>query len=380
MQAAPDVHSPAPVSLALTFDDVLLVPAYSEVLPHAAAPASQLTEALFLPTPILSAAMDTVTLAPMAIAMAQAGGLGVVHKNLTAAAQAVAVAAVKSHRVANAAGACVDAAGHLAVGAAVGVGADGLARAKLLADAGVDLLIVDTAHGHSRGVLDAVASLRAAHPQVAIAAGNVATSGGVRALAQAGAQIIKVGIGPGSICTTRQISGVGVPQFSAIVACAAALVDWPSVTLIADGGIRTSGDMVKALAAGAHAVMVGSLLAGADEAPGTSIRHAGRSYRSYRGMGSLGAMQAGSADRYFQGESHGSSRKLVPEGIEAAVPATGPVGDTLDALVGGLRAGMGYLGAADLTALRAHAQFVRQSTAGLHESRVHDVAPIAPQP
>jgi len=366
-------NAPPQIPLALTFDDVLLAPGYSEVLPHTAQTKTRLGPGLTLPLPFLSAAMDTVTERAMAIAMAQEGGLGVVHKNFTVEAQADEVRAVKA--AAAGSGACTDDAGRLAVAAAVGVGAGGLERAAAVIAAGADLVVVDTAHGHSAGVLEAVRALRARYPQQLLAAGNVATAAATQALAQAGANIVKVGVGPGSICTTRQISGVGMPQLSALLDCAPAAAE-AGVTLIADGGIKYSGDAVKALAAGAHAVMLGSMLAGSTEAPGEVFEHNGKTLRRYRGMGSLGAMHAGSADRYFQGPSHGSSRKLVAEGVEAAVPVEGPLKDKLHALAGGLRSGMGYVGAPDLAALRARAQFVRQTALGLKESLVHDVVCI----
>lgn len=366
--------------LALTFDDVLLLPQYSEVLPHQA-DLTTFVGGLRLPLPLLSAAMDTVTEAAMAAAVAQAGGLGVLHKNLTPEAQAAAVAAVKATAVQGADRAACDGGGRLLVAAAIGVGEAGLARAHLLAHAGVDALVVDTAHGHSAGVLAAVRTLRAHYPKLVLVAGNVASAQATLALAEAGADVIKVGIGPGSICTTRSVSGVGVPQLSAVAACAQAARTWRAagrrLHVIADGGVKVSADVVKALAVGADAVMVGSLLAGADEAPGAVVDVDGVRMRAYRGMGSQGAMRAGSADRYFQGAELGGSKKLVAEGVAARVRATGPVGDTLHQLQGGLRAGMGYVGARDLVALRQRARFVRQSGAGLSESRVHGVSPVA---
>lgn len=361
------------IPLALTYDDVLLLPAYSEVLPHEACTEVSLGPKLTLPVPLISAAMDTVTEYQMAIAMALCGGLGVLHKNLSVADQAAMVAQVKAHQAQP--GAAIDPEGRLVVAAAVGVGADGLLRARAAAAAGVDLVVVDTAHGHTRGVLDAVRAIKREHPDLLLAAGNVATADATSALAQAGADLVKVGIGPGSICTTRSVSGVGVPQLTAVMGCVVAARD-AGVRIIADGGIKESGDIVKALAAGAHAVMLGSILAGCQEAPGEIVEHEGQKLRRYRGMGSLGAMRAGSADRYFQGPNHGSSKKLVPEGVEAAVLVEGPVAEKMAALAGGLRSGMGYLGAQNIAILARDAQFVRQTFAGLKESRVHDVTSI----
>ena len=264
-----------------------------------------------------------------------------------------------------------DSTGRLRVGAAIGVGADTEARAQALVDAGVDVLVVDTAHGHSRGVLDTVHKVRASFPRVQLIAGNIATPQGYRALVEAGADAVKVGIGPGSICTTRVVAGVGVPQVSAIMECAAEAKKL-GAPIIADGGIKYSGDVVKALAAGADAVMIGSLFAGTDEAPGELVLYQGRSYKVYRGMGSLGAMKAGSKDRYFQG-GVSEEKKLVPEGIEGRVPHRGPLAESLYQIVGGLRSGMGYCGARDLSALREGAVFRKITAQGLRESHVHDV-------
>ena len=466
---------------ALTFDDVLLVPGYSEVLPAQVDVSARLTRDITLNIPLVSAAMDTVTEAATAICMARHGGLGIVHKNLTPEQQAQEVRRVKrsesgmvvdpvtvtpaqtlrqalalmhahgfsglpvvegrrpvgiltsrdvrfetnldqpvgrvmtrdpicvrqgialeealallhKHRiekllVVDGAGdllglitvkdirnaqthphANKDSTGRLRVGAAIGVGADTEARAQALVDAGVDVLVVDTAHGHSRGVLDTVHKVRASFPRVQLIAGNIATPQGYRALVEAGADAVKVGIGPGSICTTRVVAGVGVPQVSAIMECAAEAKKL-GAPIIADGGIKYSGDVVKALAAGADAVMIGSLFAGTDEAPGELVLYQGRSYKVYRGMGSLGAMKAGSKDRYFQG-GVSEEKKLVPEGIEGRVPHRGPLAESLYQIVGGLRAGMGYCGARDLSALREGAVFRKITAQGLRESHVHDV-------
>jgi IMP dehydrogenase len=471
---------------ALSFDDVLMEPAYSAVMPSGVDPAGFLTGAIALRVPLVSSAMDTVSEAPMAIAMAQLGGMGVIHKNMTvdeqvahvrrvkkfesgvvadpltvgpdqtigealrimaahgvsglpvteggppgrlvgilthrdvrfARSEGLAVRDLMTHRnlvtvppgtepaearrllhlhrlekllVVDADGCCVglitskdiekaashpqankDIHGRLRTAAATGVGEAGHMRAVALLEAGVDAIVVDTAHGHSRGVAEAVRRIRAAYPMAQIVAGNVATPQGALALAAAGADAVKVGIGPGSICTTRVVAGVGVPQFSAVLETAAACRK-AGIRCIADGGIRTSGDMAKALAAGADCVMIGGLLAGTDEAPGEVFLYGGRSYKSYRGMGSLGAMAQGSADRYSQADVT-SPMKLVPEGVEARVPYRGPVGAVVHQLVGGLRAGMGYTGSSTLEELRANARFRRITGAGLAESHVHDVS------
>jgi len=467
--------------LGLTFDDVLLLPRHSTVHPSKVAITSRLTRSIPLNIPLLSAAMDTVTESDMAIAMARAGGIGVIHKNMTIDRHAAEVDRVKRsesgmilnpitlgpdrpvreahalmrrfrisgvpivdgsgrligiitnrdlqfesvldrpiaeamtrdglvtapvgttlaeaeailarHRieklpVVDADGllkglitvkdifkrrehpdANKDTHGRLRVAAAVGAGAEAEARARALADAGCDVIVVDSAHGHSEGVLQTVARLRDALPDVQLIAGNVATTSGARALAERGVDAIKVGIGPGSICTTRVVTGVGVPQITAIMD---AVRGADGIPVIADGGIKYSGDVVKALAAGAESVMMGSMLAGTEESPGESILAEGRRFKMIRGMGSLSAMQDGSADRYFQ-EGEASPTKLVPEGIEGRVPYKGPVADVLFQMTGGLRSGMGYCGAADLAALRDDTEFVRISPAGLRESHPHDV-------
>ncbi|HZP18933.1 MAG TPA: IMP dehydrogenase [Bauldia sp.] len=471
---------------ALAFDDVLLAPGYSSVLPGEANTATRLTREIGLNLPILSAAMDTVTEARLAIAMAQAGGLGVIHRNLTPQEQAEHVRQVKKfesgmvvnpvtiHPEATLADAralmrkygisgipvvenrgtpgrlvgiltnrdvrfaddpgqpiselmtkdglvtvqesvapdeakrllhqhriekllvvdgqyrCVglitvkdieksrlnphatkDEQGRLRVAAASTVGDAGFERSEQLIAADVDLVVIDTAHGHSERVLEAVRRVKAISNRVQVIAGNVATGDGARALIDAGADAIKVGIGPGSICTTRIVAGVGVPQLTAIMDVVAA-TDGSGVPVIADGGVKYSGDLAKALAAGADCAMIGSLLAGTDESPGEVYLHQGRSYKAYRGMGSVGAMARGSADRYFQAEVR-DQLKLVPEGIEGQVPYKGPVSGVLHQLAGGLRAAMGYVGAANLGELREKARFVRISSAGLRESHTHDV-------
>ena len=467
---------------ALTFDDVLLVPGASDVLPAGADTRTRLTANIALNIPLLSAAMDTVTESRMAIAMAQAGGIGVIHRNLDVATQAAEVRRVKRfvsgivyapvtlrpdqtladakalqerYRItgfpvvdergvvlgivtnrdmrfasddatpvsammtseklamlrepadlAEAKGmmqvrriekllvvdeggrltglltlkdteqavlnplAAKDELGRLRVAAASTVGDAGFERSQALVDAGVDVVVIDTAHGHSRGVAEAVDRLKRYSNAVEIVAGNVATAEATRALIDAGADAVKVGIGPGSICTTRIVAGVGVPQMTAILDCAEEAAK-SGAAVIADGGIKFSGDFAKAIAAGAHCAMVGSILAGTDEAPGEVILYQGRSYKSYRGMGSVGAMARGSADRYFQKEA--SADKLVPEGIEGQVPYKGPVAAVLHQLVGGLRAAMGYTGHASVETMRGGCRFVRITGAGLRESHVHDV-------
>lgn len=363
---------------ALTFDDVLILPRWSEILPADCDPRSTLAPGLTLHLPLLSAAMDTVTETQMAIAMARLGGIGVLHKNQGVRAQADAVAAVKSAgKTPGSHGtAAVDGHGRLLAAAAIGASGEALERAAALIAAGLDLLVVDTAHGHSRNVAWTVEQVRARWPQVTVCAGNVATSAAVRRLAEAGAHVVKVGIGPGSICTTRMVAGVGVPQLTAVLDCAETAREL-GVTVIADGGLRYSGDLVKALAAGAHAVMLGSLLAGTDEAPGEAVVVGGVRFKNYRGMGSLGAMGGGSKDRY--GQQGVENNKLVPEGVEGQVHARGPLADTVHQLAGGIRAGMGYVGARRLDELRT-AQFVRITGAGLRESHVHDLAALQKAP
>ncbi|MBY5806118.1 IMP dehydrogenase [Rhizobium leguminosarum] len=468
---------------ALTFDDVLLQPGHSEVMPGQTNISTRIARDFELNIPIISSAMDTVTESRLAIAMAQAGGLGVIHRNLTPIEQAEQVRQVKkfesgmvvnpvtigpdatladalglmksysisgipvvetsgrlvgiltnrdvrfasdqdqkihelmtkdnlvtvkenvdqqeakrllhSHRiekllVVDTEGRCVglitvkdieksqlnpnaskDAQGRLRAAAAISVGEDGFERAERLIEAGVDLLVVDTAHGHSQRVLDAVSRVKKLSNSVRIMAGNVATYDGTRALIDAGADAVKVGIGPGSICTTRIVAGVGVPQLAAIMSAVQAAND-QDVPVIADGGIKFSGDLAKAIAAGASAVMIGSLLAGTDESPGEVYLYQGRSFKAYRGMGSVGAMARGSADRYFQAEVR-DTLKLVPEGIEGQVPYKGPVSGVIHQLAGGLKAAMGYVGGKDLKDFQERATFVRISGAGLRESHAHDV-------
>ncbi len=473
------------ITTALTFDDVLLVPDYSAVLPKEVAVATQLAPTFNLNIPILSSAMDTVTEARMAIAMAEAGGIGVIHKNMSIADQAQEIAKVKRYEsgivlnpvtvtqdttlselqqlvsIHNFSGmpvvdgsslvgiitqrdirfetdpslpvsqfmtakdklitvhegasreqvidlfrqhpiekilivnnqfelcgmytlrdilkteefpnATKSANGQLRVAAAVGVGADTDERVAALVAAGVDMLVVDTAHGYSKGVINQIKSIKTRYPEMLVMGGNIATADAAIALADAGADMVKVGIGPGSICTTRIVAGVGVPQITAIQDVAQALRQ-RDVGIIADGGIRFSGDIAKAIAAGAHAVMVGGLFAGTEESPGERLLYQGRAYKAYRGMGSLGAMsgQNGSSDRYFQDQGQ-ESKKYVPEGIEGRVPYKGELKDVIAQLIGGLRSSMGYTGHATTASLRTNAQFVRITAAGMRESHVHDV-------
>jgi len=478
------------IEQAFAFDDVLLVPGYSQVLPHQTDTRTRLTREIGLNIPLLAAAMDTVTESNMAIAMAQAGGIGVIHKNMTPEEQAAQVRRVKkfesgmvvnpvtihpdqtlaevraiqdAHRISgipvvergtggeqggrlvgiitnrdvrfasdpntrvyelmtrenlvtahadispeqarallhkhriekllvtDEAGRCIglitvkdmdkaqanpnavkDALGRLRVAAATGVGEDGMKRVEALVGAEVDVVVVDTAHGHSGGVLRAIERIKRVSNAVQVVAGNVATPEGALALIEAGADAVKIGIGPGSICTTRIVAGVGVPQLTAVLESAAAARE-RGVPAIADGGIRTSGDVAKAIAAGADCVMMGSLFAGTDEAPGEVFLYQGRSYKSYRGMGSLGAMARGSADRYFQQEVQ-DTLKLVPEGVEGRVGYKGPVGPVIHQLIGGLRAAMGYTGCATVAEMQVNCRFRRITNAGLRESHVHDVA------
>ncbi len=344
---------------AYTFDDVLLVPSYSEVLPREVNISGRFSRNIPLKIPFVSAAMDTVTEAPMAEAMAQLGGIGVIHKNMPLDQQVAEVAKVSAKG--------------LPVAAAVGVGEDLTARVARLAEAGAGAVVLDSAHGHSKGIIDALGKIKAAFPELDVVVGNIATAEAARDLISAGADALKVGIGPGSICTTRIVAGVGVPQLSAIMDVVS--VAGGVVPVIADGGLRYSGDVVKALAAGATAVMCGSLFAGTDEAPGEVVEVDGKRMKGYRGMGSEDAMLKGSADRYFQQ----GAVKLVPEGVVAMVPYKGPVADVVFQLVGGLRSGMGYCGAATLDALHK-ARFVKITPAAVRENHPHDVTIAKPSP
>ncbi len=471
------------IPLALTFDDVLLLPAASRVLPNEVDIRTQLTRKISMNIPLMSAAMDTVTEANTAISIAREGGIGIIHKNMSIERQAREVDKVKKsesgmivdpvtmhpdqqisevlevmeryrisgvpivedgrklvgivtnrdlrfetnlkQKVANVMtkenlvtasegitleeskvllhknriekllvinnqgdllglitikdimkikkypNACKDSLGRLRVGAAVGVGPDRDVRVEALIAAGADVLVVDSAHGHAQAVVESVPAIKRQFPEIELVVGNVASAEGARALAEAGADAIKVGVGPGSICTTRVIAGVGVPQITAVMECARVAKEY-KLPIIADGGIKYSGDVVKALAVGAHSVMIGSLFAGTDESPGETVLYQGRSYKVYRGMGSLGAMKEGGRDRYFQGDIE-QDVKLVPEGIEGRVPYKGPLSSSVYQLIGGVRAGMGYVGCENLKALREKARFIRITSAGLKESHVHDV-------
>lgn len=357
----------------LTFDDVLLIPAKSNVLPNQVDTSTRLAKNIKLNVPFMSASMDTVTESPMAIAMAECGGLGVIHKNMLIDQQAKEVSKVKAivpdkKKYPHAA---VDAKGHLLAAAAVGVTSDTKERAESLFNAGADAVIIDTAHGHSMGVIRKVHQIREAFPGKTLIAGNVATGAATNDLFKAGVDIVKVGIGPGSICTTRIVAGVGVPQLTAVYDSATVARKWHR-PIIADGGIKQTGDAVKALAAGGNAVIMGGMLAGTKEAPGKVYEDHGRKYKAYRGMGSIGAMEHGSADRYFQGEVN-EAKKLVPEGVEARVAYKGSVRRIIYEMTGGLRSGMGYTGAKDIPTLINNAQFVRISNAGLIESHPHNV-------
>ena len=357
-------------STALTFDDVLLVPAYSEVLPREVSTKARFTRNISLNIPIVSAAMDTVSEKAMAIMLARKGGISVVHKNMGIEAQARQIREVKEYPAEGDKIPCLDAEGRLRVAAGVGITADVLDRVTALVEAGVDAIVLDSAHGDSHGVVEAMRKIKAVYPELDTVVGNIATAEAAVRLIEAGADSLKVGIGPGSICTTRIIAGVGVPQISAIYDVAKA-AEGSGVPVIADGGLRYSGDIVKALAAGGDSVMIGSMFAGTDEAPGEIFEENGRKFKSYRGMGSVDAMKAGSRDRYFQ-DGEDSTKKLVPEGVVARVPYKGSVGDIIYQLVGGIRSGMGYCGAVDIDALHT-ARFVRITANGLVENHPHDI-------
>lgn len=356
--------------LGLTYDDVLLLPDASEVVPSEVDTRTQLTRSISLDIPLVSSAMDTVTESAMAIAMAKAGGIGIIHRNLAVDEQVTHVKLVKG--------------ASLRVGAAVGVGDDGFERAEALIGAGVDVIVVDTAHGHHRAVLDAIAKIKKYFPKQEIIGGNIATRAGAQALINAGADAVKVGVGPGSICTTRVVAGVGVPQITAIMEAAKACKK-ADIPLIADGGLQYSGDIAKAIVSGADSVMLGSLLAGCEESPGELVEIDGKKFKTYRGMGSLSAMQSRgtkksySKDRYMQDDVL-SEDKLVPEGIEGKVAYRGPVADVAHQLVGGLRSGMGYAGAENISALQRRGRLIQITSAGLQESHPHDVLDVADAP
>ena len=358
----------------LTFDDVLLIPAESHVLPNEVNLHTELAPNLKLKIPLISAGMDTVTEGAMAIAMALQGGLGVIHKNMSINAQAGEVTNVKNVIVpSDVSKAAVDENNRLLVAAAIGLTSDTFERDEALLEKGADAIVIDTAHGHSAGVLRKIKEIRDHFPNVTLIAGNIATGDAARALFDAGVDVVKVGIGPGSICTTRVVAGVGVPQITAIYDAATAAREYHK-PIIADGGIKYSGDIVKALTAGGNAVMLGSMLSGTTEAPGEIFESDGEKYKTYRGMGSVGAMaQAhGSSDRYFQGGVN-EANKLVPEGVEARVEYKGDVSDIIFQIIGGLRSGMGYVGASTISELIENAQFVKITNAGLRESHPHDV-------
>ena len=357
---------------AYTFDDVLLVPAYSEVLPHKVKLQTLLTKNITLNIPLLSAAMDTVTESQMGIAMALEGGIGMIHKNMSIEAQVAEVEKVKHFQfdVQASPNACVNSEGQLRIGAAIGISTDLAGRVKALYEAGVDIVTLDSAHGHSKGIIDALQKIKKDFNDLDVIAGNIVTAEAAQMLVDAGADAVKVGVGPGAICTTRVVAGVGVPQLTAVNDIFEQLKS-QQIGIIADGGITASGDIAKAIAVGAHCVMMGSMLAGTDEAPGEIIEMKGKKYKSYVGMGSMVAMERGSKDRYFQQGKE--NKKLVPEGIEAVVNYKGRAQHKIFQLIGGLRAGMGYCGAADIDTMRYDARLVKISSAGLKESHPHDV-------
>lgn len=359
------------IPVGLTYDDLLLIPQKSEVVPAEVSTQAYLTPKIRLNVPVVSAAMDTVTEHEMAIALARVGGIGMIHKNMSIERQAEEVALVKKASAEGFANAAKDNQGRLLCGAAVGVGANTMERVAALLQSGVDVITVDSAHGHSANILKVVAQIRAQYPDLQLIAGNIVTKEAAEDLIKAGANAVKVGIGPGSICTTRVVSGVGMPQASAVDEVAS-FCKGKGVCVIADGGLKYSGDIVKALALGADTVMLGSLLAGCLESPGEVKEVNGKKFKTYVGMGSLAAMKRGSADRYFQ-KTTTAVEKLVPEGIEARVAYSGTVEENVYQLVGGLRSGMGYCGAKDLMALCENAHFVRITNAGLRESHPHDV-------
>ncbi|CAM4316353.1 IMP dehydrogenase [Erysipelothrix aquatica] len=364
---------------AYTFDDLLLVPAKSQIVPAQVKLQTRLTDKITLNIPIVSAAMDTVTEDGMAIMLAKLGGMGFIHKNMPVEDQAAMVRVVKETTVEETfEDANVDGQGRLRVGAAVGVGESSIERVRALVAAGVDIVAVDSAHGHSEGVINTVKAIRAEFKDLDIVGGNIVTAQGATDLIYAGANVIKVGVGPGSICTTRVVAGVGVPQLTAVNDVYSVAKQY-GVGVIADGGIKLSGDISKALAAGASCVMLGGLLAGTEETPGDVIEVFGKKVKSYVGMGSLSAMQRGSSDRYFQGGVKELS-KLVPEGIEATVPFKGSITDVVYQMLGGVRSGMGYCGCETIEDMHLKAQFVKITGAGLKESHPHDVDNVKEAP
>ena len=347
---------------ALTFDDVLLLPRFSRVLPSETDISINLTEKIKLNSPFLSSAMDTVTESSMAIAMAKSGGIGIIHRNLNINEQSKEVLKVKKNG--------------LLVGAAIGTNYDDAKRAKTLIDNGVDLIVIDTAHGHSKKVLDTLSNLKKRKLKKPICVGNIATSEAAKNLYNAGADIVKVGIGPGSICTTRMVAGIGVPQITAIMEVYKSLKG-KKVKIIADGGIKFSGDIAKAIAAGADAIMMGSIFAGTDESPGKKFKIKKKFYKQYRGMGSIGAMSAGSSNRYFQ-KNYKDKSKFVPEGVDGRVQYKGKVSKIIYQLKGGLRSSMGYIGAKKISEIKKNARFIKITKAGFYESMVHSVEMIEP--
>ena len=365
-----------PLPQALTFDDVLLVPGYSETHPNSIDLSTRLTKGIKLNIPLISAAMDTVTESRLAIAIARMGGVGVIHKNLSIEDQCLEIKKVKTQETSSTSkevehhSSNFDQRGRLLVGAALGVSPELMERAGALVSLEADFFCLDSSHGHSLGVIQSIKDLKKKFPSVPLLAGNVATYEGAKALIEAGADCIKIGIGPGSICTTRIVTGAGMPQLTAIAEVSRACRE-KQIPCIADGGIKCSGDISKAIAAGADSVMLGGLFAGTEESPGDTITFEGRTYKSYRGMGSLAAMKAGSKDRYFQ--ENADLNKLVPEGIEGQVPFKGKLEDVVIQLVGGLRAGMGLSGSSNVQDFIMRSRFVQITNAGLKESHAHDV-------
>ena len=345
------------INEALTFDDVLILPRYSSVLPANTDVSLNLTDKINLKVPFLSSAMDTVTESNMAVAMAKAGGIGVIHRNLKIKNQSKEIKKVKNK--------------NLLVGAAIGTNQEDLERARVLLDNGVNLIVIDTAHGHSKKVLNVLSRLKKINNKIPVCVGNIATGEAAKELFNSGADIIKVGIGPGSICTTRMVAGIGVPQISAIIEVKKALKK-KKIKIISDGGIKFSGDIAKALAAGADAIMMGSFFAGTDESPGKKFKVKGKIYKQYRGMGSIGAMSSGSANRYFQ-KNYKDKSKFVPEGVEGRVEYKGSVSKIIYQLQGGLRSSMGYIGAKNLNEIKKRAKFIKITKAGFYESMVHSV-------
>ena len=347
---------------ALTFDDVLLLPRFSKILPSDTDISLNLSNDIKLEAPFFSSAMDTVTESTMAIAMAEAGGIGVIHRNLNIRKQSQEVAKVKRK--------------NFFVGAAVGTSEDDISRAKTLINSGVDLIVIDTAHGHSEKVLKILDILKKKNYKIPICVGNIATGEAAKKLYNSGANIIKVGIGPGSICTTRMVAGIGVPQITAIMEVNKALKG-KNIKIISDGGIKFSGDIAKAIAAGADAIMMGSIFAGTEESPGKKFKIKNKFYKKYRGMGSIGAMSAGSSNRYFQ-KNHKDKSKFVPEGVDGRVEFKGNVSKIIYQLKGGLRSSMGYIGAKKISEIKKNARFIKITKAGFYESRVHSVEMVEP--